>query len=687
MKDLKFNILLTDKYSDKMRSLASTSDKSLGQLQRQLKKTGKLDTNLDSLENKLKFLEKKRKMSLDVKDMKHATSEIHKVKREIDLLETKAGMKQKKQGFLGSVAGKAGMALGGLALGAGALSLGKDVVDTTAKYEKFHAVLKNTYGSSMKASLAMKDLENFAAKTPFQIDELTDSFIKLENAGFKPAMSDMTKLGDLAASKGKSFDQLTEAILDAQMGEFERLKEFGIKGQSIKGGGYKFTFGTESKEVARTAEAVKAYMLSLGELTGVAGGMNAISKTTGGALSNLADSWDQLLNAMGSGQSGIMNEAIGGLGSLVQHAKSWFSVPLSEKMSMEKAGVNSLVSVITDYNTTSDQRTRLLAELQEQYPDFLTNMDIETVKNDQLLERLNAVNASYQKRIELQASAEVENSNKNLLTEAQQEQAHAQKQMQLYKMAQAGDEDAKRLYEENITLTDRWKGLEIGKIFTGPAAVGLLAEEWLDTDEFVEQYKKQINTAGKDIEKYQKKVNMSSAVTKKHEITAFVEDAETQTKGDNFKTLSDKDKDKFNQLKTQLLSVQSEISNKGVIEYGYRGSTVNLGEKAKKIQDEMTSLLSSKKAKKDKTESGEDSGTSGLSSLSTGTGKGTGNIDTGIDSIQGDNRTIKNMTINIENLVSGGVNVSTTTLREGAAEVRQLMIDAMLTVVNDVNTA
>jgi hypothetical protein len=33
-------------------------------------------------------------------------------------------------------------------------------------------------------------------------------------------MEQMRQMGDLASSVGKSFDQLTEAILDAQTGEF-----------------------------------------------------------------------------------------------------------------------------------------------------------------------------------------------------------------------------------------------------------------------------------------------------------------------------------------------------------------------------------------------------------------------------------------------------------------------------------
>ena len=106
---------------------------------------------------------------------------------------------------------------------------GKAVISVTSDFEKYNAVLGNSLSSTALASLKIKEIQEFAAKTPFSVNELTASFVKLANSGFKPVGDEMTKLGDLAASTGKTFDQLAEAILDAQTGEFERLKEFGIR--------------------------------------------------------------------------------------------------------------------------------------------------------------------------------------------------------------------------------------------------------------------------------------------------------------------------------------------------------------------------------------------------------------------------------------------------------------------------
>jgi len=186
------------------------------------------------------------------------------------------------------------------------LNFGKSIIATTAEFQKMEAVLTTTLGSKSAAKVAMQDIVEFASKTPFQVNELTDSFVKLANRGFKPTFAEMTALGDLASSTGKSFDQLTEAALDAMTGEFERLKEFGVTASS-EGDRVKFTFKGITTEVAKTDEAIKGYLISLGSAEGVTGSMAAISETVGGQISNLEDNFTQLQLALGNSSSGLIS--------------------------------------------------------------------------------------------------------------------------------------------------------------------------------------------------------------------------------------------------------------------------------------------------------------------------------------------------------------------------------------------
>jgi DNA-binding transcriptional MerR regulator len=201
------------------------------------------------------------------------------------------------------------------------ISFGKAILNTTVEFQKMEAVLTTALGSNSAAKAAMDQIVNFASSTPFQVNELTDSFVKLANRGFVPTMEQMRQMGDLASSVGKSFDQLTEAILDAQTGEFERLKEFGVKA-SAQGDVVQFTFKGITTEVEKSDKAIQEYLLSLGNLEGVSGSMEAIAATTGGAISNLEDNITQLFKNIGDSSSGFINWFVKDLNNVISSLRN-----------------------------------------------------------------------------------------------------------------------------------------------------------------------------------------------------------------------------------------------------------------------------------------------------------------------------------------------------------------------------
>lgn len=196
---------------------------------------------------------------------------------------------------------------------AAVVGFGKAVLDVTSEFQKFNAVLGNTLGSASLATIKLREIQEFAAKTPFAINELTGAFVKLANSGFKPTGDQMRMLGDLASSTGKTFDQLAEAILDAQSGEFERLKEFGIRAKDA-GDSVIFTYKGVQTTVEKASGAIREYITNLGNAEGVSGSMAKISATLGGQISNLGDSWDQMLLSVGSNTNGVFNNAIAVIG-------------------------------------------------------------------------------------------------------------------------------------------------------------------------------------------------------------------------------------------------------------------------------------------------------------------------------------------------------------------------------------
>ncbi|MFN7611500.1 MAG: hypothetical protein ACK5QX_11285 [bacterium] len=202
------------------------------------------------------------------------------------------------------------------------IAFGKAVVDITAEFQKAEAVLTNTLGSKSAAQIALINIQKFAEKTPFSVQQLTNSFVKLANQGFVPTTEELRKLGDIAASTGKDFDQLAEAIIDAQTGEFERLKEFGIRA-SKEGDRVTFTFKGVQTQTEFTSQAIRDYVLSLGDAAGVSGSMAAISETLGGKISNMGDAWDNFMRVLGDQNSGPLSNAVRNLTLLINLATEW----------------------------------------------------------------------------------------------------------------------------------------------------------------------------------------------------------------------------------------------------------------------------------------------------------------------------------------------------------------------------
>lgn len=347
MKNYQFIISLKEKVSKPVQAI----QKSMGRLSTKVDvvKRGfdKLPSSIKQLETKLSGLKKAQKESFSV-------SEIKAYQKQIRLTENELSKIQKNTGStFGAIKGKLG-GLPSLVAGAFAVSkvvgFGSSVVDTLAQFEKMEAVLTNTLGSKSAAQAALQQIKDFAASTPFQVDELSESFVKLANQNFKPTLDQMRQMGDLAAANGKSYDQLTEAFIDAGQSEFERLKEFGIKAKkSAKDGTIEFKFKGISTTVQEDEKAVQKYLLSLGDLEGVQGGMAAISETTGGKLSNLADKFTALKLSIGEKLKPVIAAAIDLTSKFVEkmgHLVEWLSANREMVLKVTKVTAKLLVGYL-----------------------------------------------------------------------------------------------------------------------------------------------------------------------------------------------------------------------------------------------------------------------------------------------------------------------------------------------------
>lgn len=220
--------------------------------------------------------------------------------------QTEAGLRRVAGGVdsVGQSASKAGSGLsqlgtvaGGLAAGLGAAfavnqlaAFSQELVAVQRRFDVLNASMVTVAGSQAAAAREFEWIREFAATTPFQLNEVTQAFIKLKSLGLDASRDSLSSYGNTAAALGKNLDQLIEAVADASTGEFERLKEFGIRA-SKQGDQIALTFRGVTTTIGDSAEEITRYLRQIGEVD-FAGAMEERAKTLDGAISNLADSWE-----------------------------------------------------------------------------------------------------------------------------------------------------------------------------------------------------------------------------------------------------------------------------------------------------------------------------------------------------------------------------------------------------------
>lgn len=179
-------------------------------------------------------------------------------------------------------------ALSAIAVGA----LVSKVVEAQRQFDVLFASLKTMTGGADQAAMAWERLVDFAATTPYSLEQAVQGFVKLKALGLDPSERAMTSFGNTAAAMGKDLMQMIEAVADASTGEFERLKEFGIKSKA-EGDKVTFTFQNVKTTIQNNAQAINEYLTKIGE-NQFAGAMSERMKTLDGDISNLSDSMQAL---------------------------------------------------------------------------------------------------------------------------------------------------------------------------------------------------------------------------------------------------------------------------------------------------------------------------------------------------------------------------------------------------------
>jgi hypothetical protein len=193
--------------------------------------------------------------------------------------------------------------LGGAFAGFTALGIAKKIIDIGASFQTLRLQLETATGSSRAAERAFAWIKDFATKTPFEVQNLVQAFVRLRNVGFEPTKALLTTLGDAAGAFGEDITDLVRTFTSAAFREYEGLKRLGIIARQ-DGKQVLITFRGVTTAVKNTSESVFNELVRISG-TAFKGGMERASRTFSQAISNLKDSFSNFADAVA--RSGILD--------------------------------------------------------------------------------------------------------------------------------------------------------------------------------------------------------------------------------------------------------------------------------------------------------------------------------------------------------------------------------------------
>lgn len=218
------------------------------------------------------------------------------------------------------LAGVAGGALGtaaGQFLGRGPVQLAQRVFDEGAYRRSALERISLIHREGDAAREAMGWIDRFSRSNAQQLDDVTDAYIKLRNAGIDPTRDSLRILGDAGVGSKKSLIDAVEAVTKAQQGQYGALDDFGIRAEKV-GQRVRFTWEQDGKRMTlvarRTSDDVQKALLGI------------FDQRFGGTMAREAKGWEALWVRMGLArdsflgrvaEKGVLDKAIGMVSSFL----------------------------------------------------------------------------------------------------------------------------------------------------------------------------------------------------------------------------------------------------------------------------------------------------------------------------------------------------------------------------------
>jgi tape measure domain-containing protein len=358
--------------------------------------------------------------------------------------------------------------IGGLVAGAFAVTqlvaFGKEAINLSANFNSVRNALNFIQGGAQQGGQAFEFLRDLSERLGLELVSTANAF-KLFSAS--------AQLGGISADQTKEiFTSVAEATTalglsaDDTQGVFLALSQIISKGtvqaEELRGqigerlpGAFELaakSMGVTTKELNKLLEGGKVVAKDF--LPGFAA---TLKETFGGALPQAVNGARANLNRLSNLFTEFKVSVGDSLNSVIGGLFKTFGSPLSEKIQEEANNLEIARVKILSYNVGQKERTDLIKALQSQYPDYLGNINAETVSNEDLNIALNKVNGSLVVKIALQKTDEqiTEQQEKTGESLAALEEARAKAIQQIVNVLKIGGA-ANRAYND-----EQLKGLSI----------------------------------------------------------------------------------------------------------------------------------------------------------------------------------------------------------------------------------
>lgn len=220
-------------------------------------------------------------------------------------------------------------------------SFASSVVQVRSQIQSLEVSFTTLLGSQTKAKQLFGEIQQYAVKTPMQLDDLAKGAQTLLsfNLAADKVMPTLRALGDISMGDAQKFQSLTLAFAQVQstgklMGQdLLQLINAGFNPLSVISEKTGKSIGVLKEEMSKGAISAKmvedAFISATSEGGKFYGMLESQSKTLTGSLSNLEGAWSDMLNDIGTRTEGVMTDAISLATTCVQHYDTFVKVLMS----------------------------------------------------------------------------------------------------------------------------------------------------------------------------------------------------------------------------------------------------------------------------------------------------------------------------------------------------------------------